>query len=116
MKRRTPPASEDAIIKPLPAASVMLAKLPTIREFLTATQYDDKTPREPGYVTLRNLGTTFEVTLYDPDAGLRLPCRGDTLDGVLALMEQLAGTEEAAWEVDRYLTQRKQERAKKRRK
>lgn len=105
VKRRQPPAGAGAIMPALAATSVTLAKFTLLREFLTATQYDDGAPRTPGDLALRNRGVAFEVTLYDPDAGLRLPVRAATLDDVLALAEKLLGVESAPWEVDRYLTE-----------
>jgi len=106
VKRRIVGTAAHSVVPALPATSLILAKLPAIREFLTATSYDDGTSREPGYLTLRNRRNVFEVTLYDPDAGLRLPVQAKTLDDVLALTEQLVGVEEAPWEVDDYLTSR----------
>lgn len=113
VKRRNAPAGSGVIQPALPAASIMLGKLPAIREFLTATEYEDKAPRTPGYITLRNRQVTFEVTLYDPDSGSRLSARAAKLDDVLALVEQLLGVEEAPWEVDPYLTEQLARRGKK---
>lgn len=112
MKRRNAPASTGVIQPALPAASVMLGKLPAIREFLTATEYEDKSPRTPGYITIRNRQVTFEATLYDPDSGSRLSARAAKLDDVLALLEQLLGVEEAPWEIDSYLTEMLNRRTK----
>lgn len=105
-----------AIIPALPATSVLLSKLPAIREFITATQYEDGSPRVPGYFTLRNRGASFELTMYDYDSGCRLPVSAHELDKALQLMEQLLGVEEAPWEPDRYLMNLLAERNKKKRK
>lgn len=115
MKRRQPVVNVGACAPALPATSVLLAKLPAIREFLSATGYDDGSPRVPGYLTLRNRGHSYEITLYDPDAGLRLPARGPDLDKTLLLAEQLLGVQEAPWEVDNYLTEQLAKKSKKRR-
>lgn len=114
MKRRNLPAGTGIVQPALPSASLMLGKLPAVREFLTATEYEDKTARTPGYLTVRNRQVTFEVTLYDPDSGSRLSARAAKLDDVLALVEQLLGVEEAPWEVDPYLTEQLSRRRKKR--
>lgn len=103
MKRRQAARPGDVILPALPSQSVWWPKSPALREFLTATKYDDDTPRTPGYVTVRNRATTFEVTVYDPDSGSRLSARAPTLDGALSLVEQLLGVEDAPWEPDRYL-------------
>lgn len=105
MKRRQAAEPGKATVPPLPATSTHWPKLPTIREFITATSYDDGSARQPGYLTVRNRTTTMEVTLYDPDSGSRLVCRGPSLDEALVLAEKLLGAEEAPWEVDNYLQQ-----------
>lgn len=106
IKRRTPVGSAELPGIPLPMTSAILMKLTLIREFLTEVNYEDGSKRQPGYMTLRNRGTQFELTLYDPDAGMRLPCRGLLIDDAFALAEKLLGTESAPWEKDDYLTSR----------
>lgn len=103
MKRRQQAQPGQASVPALPSTSTHWPKLASIREFLAATSYDDGTARVPGYLTVRNRTTTFEITLYDPDSGSRLVCRGGTLDEALALAEKLLGVEEAPWEPDNYL-------------
>jgi len=104
MKRRRSPG-EELVIPILSRETKLLAKLPRLCEFLTATSYDDNTFRTPGYLTLRNRLTTFELTLYDPDAGLRLALRAVALDDVLMLAEKAVDADGMPWEVDNYLTE-----------
>jgi hypothetical protein len=92
---------------------VLLGKLPAIREFMTATAYDDGTPRTPGYFTVRNRVIAFELTLYDPDSGSRLVVRSPAIDTMWQMAEQLLGTEEAPWEPDGYLMDQLSKRGKK---
>lgn len=112
MKRRLPVNHKDLPGIPLPMTSAILMKLTLMREFLTEVNYEDGSVRQPGYFTLRNKGTQFEITLYDPDAGMRLPCRGLLIDDCFALAEKLLGTENAPWEKDDYLTSRLTEKKK----
>lgn len=105
MKRRQAARPGDTVVPALPSTSTLLPKLPALREFISATAYDDGTPRTPGYFTVRNRVTTYEVTVYDPDGAARLSGRAPTLDGALSLVEQLLGVEEAPWEPDRYLAE-----------
>lgn len=102
MKRRTP-AEAGLPALPLPSESKLFAKLPLIREFLSATAYDDGSPRQPGYLTVRNRGGSYEITAYDPDAGLRAAVRAMTIDDTWAALELLLGAAEAPWETDHYL-------------
>ena len=103
MKRRTP-AEAGLPAVPLDASSKLFGKLSLVCEFLTSTAYDDGTPRTPGYVTWRNRGGSFEITAYDPDAGLRCAVRHMTIDGAWAALDVLIGATEAPWEIDQYLT------------
>lgn len=103
VKRRQAARPGDTVVPALPSASVQWPKLPAIRQFISETKYDDGTPRTPGYLTVRNRVTVFEVTLYDPDSASRIATRGKTLDEALGLAEQLLGVEEAPWEPDAYL-------------
>jgi hypothetical protein len=117
VKRRIPPqGSGKNIVPALPATSVILAKVPAMRAFVTDTAYEDGSPRVPGYFTLRNRVACFEVTLYDPDSGCRLPVRGSDLDKALQMAEQLLGVEEAPWEVDQYLLGQLEQRGRKKKK
>lgn len=113
MKRLSVGSPEDDGKKPLPAESKTLAKFPRMCEFLTAVAYEDGTKRQPGYLWLKSDAVAFVVTLFDEDACCRLPCRGATLDEALALAEKLLGVENAPWEVDQYMRERKKKKGKK---
>jgi len=113
VKRRAP--ASQAIPGPtLSCESKVLHNLPKIREFLSATAYDDGSVRQPGYMTIRNRTWSYEITLYDVDAGLRCPVRSPTLDDVLAAAELLLEAEDAPWEIDQYLQSQLQRGKKKR--
>ena len=94
---------DPAIIPALDPTSRNLKGLPMLMEFVTVTQYDDGTPRQTGYFTLRNRFVEWEVTVYDPDAGSRLSVRSRNLDQLFLGLETLLGSPEAPWEPDRYL-------------
>jgi hypothetical protein len=115
MKRRIPAVSADAPPVPASKHSVIWGKLPALRDFLTATAYEDGSTRVPGYMQVKTIGVAWQVTLYDPDSGARLPVRATELDAAFALAEQLLGVEDAQWEVDRYLSEMLAKRTKKKR-
>ena len=94
-------------------ASVMLAKVPSLREWLTATTYDDGTARTPGALRLSTRNALWCATVTDPDAGARLLVSSDSLDKLLLLVEQLIGAAEAPWEIDPYATRTGQKKPKK---
>jgi hypothetical protein len=85
---------------------VLLAKLPLLREFLSAGQYEDGSPRTPGNMRIGSQGVLWEITLQDPDALARLTFRGQELDKTLLMAETYLGAEDAPWETDRYLAEK----------
>lgn len=104
MKRRQPPLEGGEYIAPaLSMTSTILSKLPALREFITATSYEDGTARVPGYFTLRNRGASFEITVYDYDSGCRMAVTAPELDKALLLLETMLGVADAPWEQDRWL-------------
>jgi len=97
------------------STSVLLGKLPKLREHLTCTTYDDGTIRLPGYMWIKTTITQWVITVFEPDACARMDVRGSTLDDVLMLTEKLLGAEDAPWEVDSYLQEKAAKRTKKKR-
>lgn len=95
------------------SATTYLTLSPLLIEFVTATSYDDGAPRVPGYFTVRIRGTEWEITLYDPDGGVRLPVRAPTVDDALLAVEVAVGSQDAAWEPDQYLLGQLAKRPKK---
>lgn len=114
VKRRAPMTGEGIALPVLSAESKTLHKLPLIREFLTATAYDDGSMRTPGYLWLINDGPAFSLHLFDVDAAARLVLRASTLDEVFQLAETALGMEAAPWLPDRFLAARKEGGTKKR--
>lgn len=113
MKRRSAVAPEAAIVPALSSESKILNKLAHLREFLSATAYEDGTARTPGYLWLSNRRHLYEVVLFDPDSGARLPLTALTLDDVLALADTMLATDGAAWMPDKYLSEQLAKRSKK---
>jgi len=109
IKRRTP-AGVEAIPAELAAPIDAFGQWPMIADFLSATKYDDGTVRLPGSVRIENIRTCYRVTLYDPDAGLRLPFAAATVEACLTQLEALLGVEDAPWEVDQWLAKQAAQR------
>lgn len=80
----------------------MLPKLPLLREWLTATSYEDSGIRLPGALRLTTRDALWHLTLTDPDACARLLVSDPSLDRSLLLLEQLLGVPEAPWQLDPY--------------
>lgn len=96
-----------------PATTSYLVLSPMLLEFTSATTYEGGLLRTPGYFTIRTRWTEWECTLYDPDAGMRLPVRAPTVDDLMVAVEVALGTQEAPWEVDRYLSEQLAKKVKK---
>lgn len=69
-----------------------------IVEFLALLQYEDGSPRQPGYVGIWTQGSAWVVRASDKDADAALTCEGRTLDEALSLLAMLLGAEDAPWE------------------
>jgi hypothetical protein len=97
----------------LPAVTKLWAKLPTFVAFLTARSYEDGGARLPGTFWFDGSSSGFAITLRDVDQCLRLVVRAPTIDDVFAAAELAIGTENAPWETDQFLAEKRAERKKK---
>lgn len=88
-----------------PLETELLRDLLSIPEHCAVTAYDDDTSRRPGWVTIRTVGSAWQVEVKDPDTASRLVVTGPTLDEVLVLVDALLRAEEAPWEPDPWLAQ-----------
>jgi hypothetical protein len=113
LKRREVGTGAGYVVPALSADSKLLGKLPALMEFLTATAYEDGSPRVPGYLWISNRIAAFEVTVFDPDGCAKLPCLGKTLDDALGLAETHLRADTAPWQVDGFLVKRAAEKKKK---
>lgn len=113
IKKRDPMAGPRGAAQGPSAVSVILAKLPALREFLSCTTYEGGSMRTVGNMRVASQGRLWEITLQDPDALARLTVRDESLDKALMLLEQLLGVEEAPWETDRWLVERSTKNQKK---
>lgn len=102
--RRRPPTSDKAPPAPLPAAYDIFGPNSMVAEHLSATTYDDGGIRTPGQMRVAQRNGLYEVTVYDLDAGLRLPVTGPTIRACLDQLELFLGAQDAPWVVDDYLT------------
>jgi len=113
IKKRPGQTVDAARMPEAKVTSVLLGKLPALREWMVSTTYDDGSPREPGKLSIEIYGTAWSIQVRDPNNGLRMNVRAEELDKALLLMEQLLGVEEAPWERDNYLTEQLAKKRKK---
>lgn len=91
--------SERGAVKHLAALeSEYLADVQSVVEALGMLQYDDGSPRQPGYLGIWTQGSVWVVRLTDKDADAALTCEGRTLDEALDLLAVHLGSDDAPWE------------------
>lgn len=112
MKRPNVPAGGAGRHSAPMETEVLRDHMPLI-EHMATTQYDDGSPRQPGWVTIQTYGRTWTVSVKDPDTCLSFRCIGESLDEALEMAALLLGAEEAPWEPDPWLRRAATERKKK---
>lgn len=92
--------------------NTLSALMPLIEHCCLRT-YDDGDPREPGWFTVKTVGSAWCVQVKDPDACVSFTATAETIDKALETAALLLACDEAPWEPDRYLAQQKATRSKK---
>lgn len=87
-----------------PMESDILSKCHSLVQHCAATQFDDGTPRKPGWFTIRTRGSAWEIEIKDPETCSRLVVIQQSLDDALALATVLLDSEDAPWESDPWLS------------
>lgn len=99
---------KDSLAGPQPhlaaMESVLFGKLQSLVSHCAATAYDDGDARQPGWWTVKTMGSAWVVEVKDPDTCARLVVVQQTLDDALMLAALLLDSEEAPWEPDPWLT------------
>jgi hypothetical protein len=72
-------------------------------EHCCCLQYEDGSPRQPGWFTVRTSGAAWQVVVKDPDSCSSFTVVARTLDEALDSAALLLGCEEAPWEPDAFL-------------
>jgi len=75
-----------------------------IVEHCCCLQYEDGSPRLPGWVTIRTTGAAWQVTVKDPDSCSSFTVVAKTIDEAISNASLLLACEEAPWEPDAYLS------------
>lgn len=105
---------ERAAVKHLAALETEVFRdMLALVEHTACMQYDDSSPREPGWFTVRTTGSAWQVVVKDPDSACSFTATGKTLDEALSTAALLLGCEEAPWEPDAYLSSAKARKGKK---
>lgn len=82
-------------------------------EHCCCLQYEDGSPRQPGWITVSTSGAAWRLVVKDPDSCSSFTVVGKTVDEVLGSAALLLGCEEAPWEHDSYLARTSGKKGKK---
>jgi len=72
-------------------------------EHCALLQYEDGSPRVPGWITIKTQGAAWVVQVKDPDSLSSFSSVAPTLDGALDTAALLLSCDDAPWEADRWL-------------
>lgn len=81
----------------------VLKDLLPLVEHCCMRQYDDGTPREPGWFTVKVQGAAWIVQVKDPDTCCSFNSVADRLDNAFQTAALMLASEEAPWEPDTFL-------------
>lgn len=93
--------------------SSMFANMMSIVEHCALLKYEDGTPREPGWVTIKTNGSAWTVQVKDPDTACTFAATADTIDKALETAALLLSCDDTPWERDRFLVEQQSKKAKK---
>lgn len=90
-----------------PMESELFRDMMSLVEHCAVRLYDDNSPRDIGWWTVKTLGAAWVVQVKDPDSCCSFNAIGDTIDKALATAALLLSSEEAPWESDNFLKAQK---------
>lgn len=111
-KRAVNPVSGDGGKHLAAMESDIFNQLLALIEHCALRQYDDGSPREPGYVTLRTTGAAWMLSVKDPDTATSFTSVAATVDKCLETANLLLACDEAPWEPDLWLLKSKKKPVK----
>lgn len=115
VKRRTcgiDPASPGASSPYASILTKLLVKFPAIIAHLSVSVYDDGSPRQAGWITIKAQGGMWVIQVKDPDAGASLTISHQSLDDAFAAAEVALSSDTTPWQPDRFLQDKKPKRGK----
>lgn len=114
MKKKQTGSVDGASSKHLAALETdVFRELIPLVEHCAVRQYDDGSPREPGWFTVKTLGAAWVVQIKDPDSALTFSMVAQSLDKALEDACVLLACDEAPWEPDNFLAAARAKKNKK---
>jgi hypothetical protein len=112
MKKKKPAAVDAATQHIAPLESRIMGGHQALLNHCAITRYDDGDARQPGWYTVKTMGSAWVVEVKDPDTAMRLVVIQATYDDALTLAALLLDAEEAPWEPDPWLMKAKSQKKK----
>jgi len=103
MKKRPMSKENGSALHVAAVESDLFSKHLALVQHCSHTQYDDGTPRKPGWFTIKTMGSAWVVEVKDPDSCSRMTVVQQTLDDAIQMASLLLESEEAPWEADPWL-------------
>lgn len=86
-----------------PVESRLFEGLLSLVEHMCLMQYEDGSPRVPGWITIKSQGAAWTCQVKDPDSCSSFNAVGPTLDAALETAGLLLACDDAPWEADKWL-------------
>jgi len=93
--------------------SELLSGRMSLVEHCSLMQYEDGTPRVPGWFSVGTQGAAWAVTVKDPDTCSSFRSVAPTLDAAIDLAAMLLAADDAPWEADKWLADAQKRNSKK---
>jgi len=103
MKKRSAAAGSEGEPNLVAMESKVFAAHTSLVEHCSCRMWEDKTPRTPGWITIGTSGSSWTVTVKEPDSACSFRVVAPSIDQALDTAALLLACEEAPWEPDRWL-------------
>lgn len=103
MKKRQARTVEGQVKHLAPMESDMFHDHMALVEHCACLQYDDGTPRQAGWYTVKTQGSAWVLQVKDPDGECSFSAIGETKDKAFFNANLLLSCDEAPWEPDPFL-------------
>lgn len=103
MKKKKLQVAEQAPVHSAAIESVLFSTVHSIVAHCATTRYEDGDPRQPGWITITSQGSTWKVTVKDPDAAASFVVIAPTIDEALGMAALLLDSDDAPWAHDKWL-------------
>lgn len=89
------------------------ADVMSLVEHCALLKYEDGSPRQPGWITIKTNGSAWTIQVKDPDTACSFAAVADTLDKAVETAALLLSCDDAPWERDRFLVDQQAKTARK---